>query len=715
MLTVTSSAFEMWRVWQREERLPPEERTRGERLRDVLSSLGPVFVKCGQTLAQRPDLVGAEAAQALGTLQMENAPFDSSHAWAIIREDLGWDGHIAPALLLEGLGNGKEEGEEGEEGGGGGEEKNGERDLSSSSSAFLFREISTEPVAAASLGQVYRAVTHEGVELAIKVQRPNIFPLVAKDLYILKLTLELVRRVWKSPLNLGQIADEVGRGVFKEVDYHLEAANAEEFSRKHAFLGFVRAPKFYPEYSGPRGTARVLAMEWIEGKPLSALERAEQMHMVTMAVDATVAQLIRTGLVHADPHEGNLLYTQDGELCFLDFGLMARVEKNIMEAFASGVCHVLAGDWRALSYDLQEIGIVADEGFQRRLEDGSSEPAQVEDFAEALKLALVSENDGTKRFGALAPGLRALSRKYKLQTPPYIVLLCRTFLTLEGLADRVDPDFSVYTASLPYAVRRSLSPETSKGETALREALLTAEGEFRWERLTEILERAQKFSGGHGEGTTEEQGATGVAKAAETRLVAASSHGSRHASGDAGATTEPPTSASGTIAGLLGSTEGAALRRVTRDADSFKLAEHLASDAGRPLRRAGAGSLARMTAAAETSGGGQGATAAKAEPDRSSSSSSGEEGAAAKAERVREREQRWSARALRVLALTHLRRLVNGGVRGWLTLTALAVVAAKMVGRAWVLIAKTWVADALLKLTKKEAEEVKKTVSARAR
>lgn len=397
-------------------------------------------------------------------------------------------------------------------------------------------------------------------------------------MYCLRLGLELLRSMWGSATDLRPIADEVGAGVFRELDFHQEAANALEFERRLAFLGFVRSPRWEPEFTGPKGRARLLAMEWVEGKKLHQLDPPAQLRMVNMAVQASVAQLIRTGFVHADPHAGNLLVDEEGRLVFLDFGLMCRVrpprasgpasppacllprlasargprtragslshaplarasvahpaqvEPYIMEAFASGICHLLAGDWLGLAYDFRDIGLAPATAFEKRNPATMKyEACSPEEFAAGVQRALLAEEDGQTRFGALATGLGGLSSEFKFLCPPFIILLCRTFLTLEarswpqpapalpsprrtleshplrpaaapltppaaspqGMADVVDPNFSIYTQALPFAVRRALSPETEKGEQTLRSALLTETGEFRFNRLMQLLARGR--------------------------------------------------------------------------------------------------------------------------------------------------------------------------------------------------------------------------------
>eukprot|EP00438_Fugacium_kawagutii_P028504 Skav229791 [mRNA] locus=scaffold2234:140475:154227:- [translate_table: standard] len=238
--------------------------------------LGPVFVKIGQTLSERPDLIGDEAAEELKLLQQdtirtrvtpdvtwacasltcsqENEPFSTEIAFATILEDLNHTGPLVPGgFTLKGDPAGPP----------------------------LFASITEQPVAAASLGQVYKATTLDGRTVAVKVQRPGSLKQVALDWTCWALGLMALDVYWGGQGDeYPKIADEVARGVFKELDYHNEAYNAELFVKKHRFLPFITAPQWVPEFTGPKGTAR------------------------------------------ADPHAGNLILTEDGRLAFLDFGLM---------------------------------------------------------------------------------------------------------------------------------------------------------------------------------------------------------------------------------------------------------------------------------------------------------------------------------------------------------------------------------------------------------
>ena len=658
------------RLWRREEKLEPSARTRGAALRDALSGLGPVFVKIGQTLSQRPDLIGDEAADALKSLQMENAPFPDEIAWSAIAEDLAFDGPLAP-------------------------EHASQETCADPFAKPLFAQFGASPVAAASLGQVYQATLWSGDVVAVKVQRPNVVRQVALDWTVWSLCLSALQKAWSSKANLGDIADEVGEGVFKELDYVNEARNMDEFNKRHDWLGFVRAPKWYPAFTGRPGSARVLTTEWIEGKHISDLPPEQRLVMAQMAVEACVAQLTYTGFVHADPHEGNILLetSKDGGLVFLDFGLVAEVDDFVMEGFARGIQCMIAGDWLGLTYVFRDVGMCPPESFYRKVvpdeDEGRNDieaeanegldatgkkkrkrakragkkknrrktveqPCSAEEMALAIEACLTAEEGGQSRFGALATGLGAMSSRYKFLTPPYIVLLVRTFLTLEGIAAKADPDFNIYTASLPYAIRRAMAPATPEGRRLMRDAFLNEhDNSVRWDRIAELLGNelpgdAEKTKGVQGLATGEEDAAAPLRTTTKTASddtredsSAASAAHAGSASGsfdeteldalrpmaaagedllsevmDAASAAAATTSASEeteatrlsadagkdliarrsqeVVGRLMGAKEGAALRRVANDACSVSLASYLASPAAQPLREAGVATMARV-------------------------------------------------------------------------------------------------------------------------
>jgi predicted unusual protein kinase regulating ubiquinone biosynthesis (AarF/ABC1/UbiB family) len=223
---------------------------RGARLRNQLALLGPVAVKLGQTLSQRPDILDEEICEELKPLQTANRPFDDADAMALLAEELEWDGPIAPGVCAPGCPR--------------------------PDGPPLFASISASPVASASLGQVYRAVTRSGADVAVKVQRPSAMRQVALDFAVLTTLLWLIQRSGWGNGDLVEIIDIVAGGVFQEMDYRNEARNAVQFDQSLSFLGYVSVPKASPEFLP---TPRLLVTDWVHGRHLGDLTKKEGLRM----------------------------------------------------------------------------------------------------------------------------------------------------------------------------------------------------------------------------------------------------------------------------------------------------------------------------------------------------------------------------------------------------------------------------------------------------
>ena len=604
------------RQWRSQDDWPVEKRTRAKLLREALSKLGPVFVKGGQTLSQRPDLIGEEAADALKSLQQENVPFEDAIAFQTVVEDLGHLGPLAENHPFQGF---------------------------DPTLKPLFKSFGTTPIAAASLGQVYKAETWEGDRVAVKVQRPNVRKQVALDWTCWSLSLSALRRLWRSTNDLSVIADEVGSGVWQELDYISEANHADEFNRRHNWLGFVRAPKWFPKYTGPAGKARVLTTEWIEGAHIADLPQEKKLVMAQMAVEACVAQLVYTGFVHADPHEGNMMLDiSDDSLVFLDFGLMAEVDGKIMEGFAKGIQSMISGDWRQLALVFQEVGFTP-EVFEKRNPDDALRKkvpyveCTLDEIALAIKDQLESEAGGRSRFGALATGLARLSATYHFLTPPYIILLIRTFLTLEGIAAKADPNFNIYEAALPYAIRRAMAPATPDGFESMRRAWLTDANALNMDRLKEFL------------GGDDDESADSAKESASGR------------DGGSDVLMRPTEESeklmarrrSEVLGGILGATEGAALRRISHDVDTGSLAAYLYSPEASGIRKQAVKMLSDILVK-PTKGG---TIFIDKKEQKEDSLDLPEWPESEEARKIRERQEIAARRAISVLLGTHLNRL----------------------------------------------------------
>lgn len=270
--------------------------------RRIMEKLGPTYVKIGQLLSARPDIIGQEATTELSKLQDSVARFDSPTALAVIEAELG-------RPLFE-----------------------------------VFAELGDEPVAAASLAQVYRGRLVSGEEVAVKVQRPGIRGVVSKDLYVLRRAAEVYQSIMDR-LTPSQNTDyvalmsEFAIGLYTELDFSNEASNAITMRK---LLADAAVPGVYvPRVFEQLGSRRLLVMEWVSGRKLSSCSPGEIRALTPVAQEAFLMQLLTWGFVHADPHPGNLLALDDTSggysLALLDFGLMARLTLQDREALVSSV------------------------------------------------------------------------------------------------------------------------------------------------------------------------------------------------------------------------------------------------------------------------------------------------------------------------------------------------------------------------------------------
>jgi predicted unusual protein kinase regulating ubiquinone biosynthesis (AarF/ABC1/UbiB family) len=555
--------------WKRQEKLPREERTRGRILRKAINELGPAFIKCGQTMSARSDLIGQEAAVELAELQNNTEPFSSELAMKNMADSFQWDGPIAPGIK--------------------GPWKGNEEDLEMNEQNYLFKSLSKEPIASASLGQVYKGETWEGDKVAVKVQRPEILFSLLLDMYVLRLGLVVLRALWGSDTDLTAIADEIAAGVWNELDYRQEAANAEAFAYAHRFLPYVKVPRYLMEYS----TERVLTMEWCEGQKLGSLEPQQQMDFMAKAIETSGAMLLQTGLVHADPHEGNILYdVKTGDLVFIDFGLVSNVHPRLMEAFASGVINLITMDWMGFSKDFKDMELVPVDEFGNsafKKYDPAKEgwgPCTIEDFC--VMLGETVQNADMQDFGDLVFCVQQMADNYKFLCPPYTILLVRTFATLEGLAAKCDANFNMYEACLPYAVRRGLAPTTPEGKKELRNTLLNKKGQFAFENFQESIDLMERMQG-------QEEG-TPAAAAGKNEEGANGSEDGEESSSNPDNRDEITKQITGRAPEIVGSLatapEGSTLRQIMVEADTISFVDRVLSQVTREVQSKAVGVLA---------------------------------------------------------------------------------------------------------------------------
>ncbi len=420
-----------------------KERSQAVHLREMLTNLGPAYIKIGQALSTRPDLVPPAYLEELTKLQDQLPPFPNEVAFQFIQEELG-----APP-----------------------EE--------------IYAELSAMPIAAASLGQVYKGKLKTGEVVAVKVQRPGLAQGIALDMYILRqLSAWAMKNIKRVRSNLVAIADELAERIFEEMNYTQEGRNAERFAELYGHMQDIYVPKIYWEYTG----RRVLTMEWITGMKLTQLDeiRAQGIdatHLIDMGVQCSLRQLLEHGFFHADPHPGNLLAMPDGRLAYLDFGMMSNVKPYQRYGLIEAIVHLVNRDFEGLGQDYINLEFLSPDTDLTPII-----PAFAEVFNEALGASVAEIN-----IKSITDKLSALMYEYPFQVPAYYALIIRSLVTLEGIAINVDPDFKVLSKAYPYVAKRLLTDPAPQLRESLKD-LLFKEGEFRWNRLENLLRNARSNS-----------------------------------------------------------------------------------------------------------------------------------------------------------------------------------------------------------------------------
>lgn len=422
---------------------PDHARARAREAADLVASLGPAFIKAGQALSTRPDIVPPLLLEELAQLQDQLPGFDSALAMACIEGDLG-----QPVEAI-------------------------------------YAQLDREPISAASLGQVHKGVLKNGDKVAVKVQRPGLREQITLDLYIVRnIAAWLNRNIGLIRSDLVALIDELGKRVFEEMDYCNEASNAESFAQLHAHNPRIAVPRIYREAT----SRRVLTMEWIDGVKLTNLEAVRGLgvdpdDLVQVGVNCSLQQLLEHGFFHADPHPGNLLALADGRLAYLDFGMMSEVSRESRTGLIQAVVHLVNRNFGKLSKDFVALGFLA--------EDVNLEPivpAFESVFGQALEMG-VSRMD----FKAVTDDLSGVMYRFPFRVPPYYALIIRSLVTLEGIALSVDPDFKILGAAYPYFARRLMEDPDPSLRNSLKEMLFDGEV-FRWQRLDNLIASAAQGS-----------------------------------------------------------------------------------------------------------------------------------------------------------------------------------------------------------------------------
>ncbi|KAG0609226.1 hypothetical protein M758_8G168000 [Ceratodon purpureus] len=440
---------------------------RADKLRRSLIRLGPFYIKLGQALSTRPDVLPNAYCLELAKLQDRIPPFPTPEALKFFESQFG-----LPA-------------------------------------SEVFAEISKKPIAAASLGQVYRARLHSGEAVAVKVQRPGIPEVLALDAHLLRLLGGLMQGFAGTRGDLVAVVDEMVGHMFEEVDYIKEGNNAERFAELYGLRtpsrskrsskqthhqrprsarqmqaelygnsgdGVVKVPKIYWDYT----TKGVLTMEWIDGIKLTdrdALRASgfDIQHLVDQGVLSSLRQLLEEGYFHADPHPGNVVVTREGGLAYFDFGMMSELRREYRIGLIRTLIHFVNRDSEGLARDFVMLDFIPD-------------GTDLEPVARELRLSFGDE--GTKvqmDFQGVMNQLWTVMYKFQFRLSPEYAMVVRALGSLEGTATTLDPGFQVVASAYPFIVGRLLADPDPQMRETLRELLIRNNGSIRWHRLERLV------------------------------------------------------------------------------------------------------------------------------------------------------------------------------------------------------------------------------------
>ncbi|AES73521.2 AarF domain kinase [Medicago truncatula] len=404
-------------------------------------------VKLGQALSTRPDILPTVYCQELAKLQDQIPPFSTDIAIRCIETQFGAPIHE------------------------------------------LFRDISSAPIAAASLGQVYKAHLHSGELVAVKVQRPGMSLSLTLDALLFHMIGGQFKRFAKARKDLLVAVNEMVRHMFDEIDYVLEGKNAERFASlycssssggniKNNKTKSVKAPKIYWDYT----CTTVLTMEWLDGIKLTdetglseaSLNRRE---LIDQGLYCSLRQMLEDGYFHADPHPGNLVATNDGSLAYFDFGMMGDIPRHYRIGLIQIIVHFVNRDSLSLANDFLSLGFIP-EGVDIHLVSNALQAS----FSDRSQRTSESQD-----FQGVMNQLYDIMYEFNFSLPPDYALVIRALGSLEGTAKVLDPDFKVIESAYPFVIGRLIADPSPDMRRILRELVICNNGSIRWNRLERLV------------------------------------------------------------------------------------------------------------------------------------------------------------------------------------------------------------------------------------
>jgi len=381
-----------------------EKLSRAERVRLAFEELGPTFVKLGQILSTRPDLVPVDFINELSKLQDMVPPFPFDEASEIIKVDLG----AAPEEL--------------------------------------FTSIDKTPIASASIGQVHRAELKDGEDVAVKVQRPGIKKIIEVDLEIMfHLATLMEKHIEEMDLYRPvKIVEEFARTIEREIDYNIEASNMERFAGEFLDDSTVYIPKVFRDTT----TSRVLTMEFVDGIKVSEIDKLDKAGLdrkiiISRGADLYLRQVFDHGFFHADPHPGNIYVLPNNVICLFDYGMVGSVDLQTREDFIDLIDHVVHKDPARATQALLKLTIYDEDPDIRMLEREVSEFLGQHLYKPLKDIQI----------GKMLHNLLEMASRHRLRIPPDIFLMMKVFSSIEGVGLMLDPDFDMVKQAAPFIER----------------------------------------------------------------------------------------------------------------------------------------------------------------------------------------------------------------------------------------------------------------------
>lgn len=427
-----------------------ERLSRATRVRLAIEELGPTYIKMGQILSTRPDLVPVDFIRELALLQDKVPSFPFSDVRQIIQNEMG------------------------------------------QRIDDLFDRFDPAPLASASIGQVHRACLKEGEDVAVKIQRPGIRKIVEVDLEIMLHLATLAERhieelTFHRPV---KIVEEFAHSIEKEMNYTLEATSMERVSRSFLHDDTVYIPKVYREMT----TERVLTTEFVDGIKVSMLDALDESgydrKLITRrGADILLTQIFQHGFFHADPHPGNLFVLPDNVICLLDFGMMGTVDRTTREAFVELVDAVVRRDESRTTRVLVKLTLWEEEPDPRLL------GKDVADFMGEHLYKPLKDIE----VGKLLHNILEMAAQHRMRLPPELFLMMKAISTVEGVGLTLDPDFDMIAHAAPFIRQVKLSRFSPKRLSSDAVSIVSQYMDFVQEFPKDLLEitrniRQKKFT-----------------------------------------------------------------------------------------------------------------------------------------------------------------------------------------------------------------------------